>query len=55
MTAESTEPGECVDAGSGSCGGEVTFAPDPFAEEIWGNETPVWMCAEHRYASAQDI
>lgn len=44
----------CVDYGN-ACEGEVTFGPDPFQEEIHGDDTPVWMCEEHRYQSAMDI
>jgi hypothetical protein len=34
---------------------EVTFAPDPFDEEINGNDTPVWECQDCREQSADDI
>lgn len=37
------------------CKGKVTFAPDPYAEEIHGDSTEVWMCEEHRDQSAADI
>jgi len=49
---------ECVDGAASSwydCEGEVTFEPDPFAEEINGDDTPVWMCEHHRHESAMDI
>ncbi len=34
---------------------EVTFAPDPYSEEINFDDTPHWMCATCRRESAQDI
>ena len=50
------EPGPCVDADLWSgCLGEITYGPDPYAEEIHGDDTPVWKCAEHRCESARDI
>lgn len=33
---------------TGPCGGEVTFAPDPYSLSVYSEDTPVWMCAEHR-------
>lgn len=38
-----------------SCGGPVEFAPDPYQSEINDDDTPVWMCENHRYESSQDI
>lgn len=37
------------------CGGEVTYAADPFDAEIKGDETPVWECEEHRQQRKDDI
>lgn len=37
------------------CTGELIFAPDPFAEEIHGDKTEVWMCEGERYESSMDI
>ena len=39
------------------CGGteNLEYGPDPFAEEIGGNETPVWECSACRHESAMDI
>jgi hypothetical protein len=34
---------------------DVFFGPDPFAEEIYGNDTDVWECADCRYESALAI
>jgi len=34
---------------------EATFGPDPYAEEIGGDDAPVWECACCRYQSAMDI
>jgi hypothetical protein len=39
----------------GKVGDDVTYGPDPFAEEIAGDDTPVWECEECRYQSAMDI
>jgi len=33
----------------------VTYGPDPYRAEIAGDETPVYMCEECRFQSAQDI
>ena len=33
----------------------VTLDPDPFAEEVRCNSTPVWMCHTCRTQSARDI
>lgn len=39
----------------GKTGDDVTYGPDPYAEEIAGDPTPVWECEECRYQSAMDI
>ena len=36
-------------------GGGVTLAPDPYAEEINNDPTPVWMCQNCRTESAREI
>lgn len=33
----------------------LEYGPDPYAQELWDDETDVWMCAECRDESAQDI
>lgn len=33
----------------------VEFGPDPYAEEIGGDETEVWECIPCRHESAWDI
>ena len=48
----STEEGVCCFCGSTE---NVTFEPDPFAEEIEHDSTPVWECAKCREESARDI
>ena len=42
----------CLDCGSDE---NVTFGPDPYMKDIWGDDTPVWMCSNCRYESARDI
>ena len=38
------------------CGSDgATFGAHPFASEIHGDETPVWMCADCRHQSMQDV
>ena len=37
------------------CDGILTLGTDPFAEEIHGDYTEVWMCYGARYESAMDI
>ena len=39
----------------GTVGDDVTFGPDPYAEEIGNDDTPVWECENCRHESAQDI
>lgn len=40
-----------------SCGGttDLKYGPDPYAEEIGGNDTPVWECVSCRHERAMDI
>ncbi len=35
--------------------GEIEYAPDPYAEEINDDMTPVWECLKCRHESAMDI
>jgi len=39
----------------GKQGDDVTYEPDPYAQEIRNNDTPVWMCADCRRESSRDI
>lgn len=50
-------PGDCVDPlyGNPWCNGIGEWGPNPFNEEIYGDSTPVWMCAGARVGAAQDI
>jgi len=34
---------------------KISFAPDPYSEEINEDTTPVWMCDECRYESMMEI
>ena len=34
---------------------EVTLAPDPYNSDLYGDETPVWMCEDCRLQRADDI
>lgn len=34
---------------------EIAFEPDPFAEEIHGDSTPIWQCSNCAYESSMDI
>ncbi len=34
---------------------DVTFEADPFASDMYGDQTPVWMCRECRAQRAADI
>lgn len=43
----------CVDCGCD--GDDVTYGPDPYAEEIHHDDTPFWMCDWCRKASARDV
>lgn len=46
---------DCVFLDYGDCDGEVTFEPDPYAYDIYGDETPVWMCEKHRIDQALEV
>jgi len=35
--------------------GDIEFGPDPFAEDVHNDPTPVWECEDCRYESAMDI
>lgn len=39
----------------GKSGKDVTKAPDPYAQDIHNDSTPVWMCEPCRSISAQEI
>ena len=43
--------GMCERCGSGG----ATFDPCPYASEIHGDDSPVWMCADCRRQALQDI
>lgn len=34
---------------------EMIYGPDPFLEEIEGDDTPTWLCKDCHYASAMEI
>ena len=46
------QPEKCEVCGSRE---NVTFAPRPFAADMYGDETCCWMCEGCRYESAMDI
>ena len=35
--------------------GEISFGPDPYAEDIGGDSTSVWECDSCRHQSGMDI
>lgn len=37
------------------CDGILTLGPNPFAQEIHGDNSDYWMCERSRYDSAMDI
>ncbi len=43
--------GVCVDCGSGT----VNFGPCPYAEDIYNDTTPMWLCDDCGNQRAQDI
>jgi len=51
------EPGNCVDPAYGNpwCDGVGVWGEDPYAAEIIGDSTPVWMCRGARAGSAADV
>lgn len=38
-----------------TCTGEATFGPNPYLVELYGDETPVWMCECDRDSAAADV
>ena len=42
----------CTDCGSHH---NVTHEPDPYMEEIYGDDTPAWLCDACRIRSARDV
>lgn len=46
------EKPKCCECGTTE---DVTFEADPYAEEIGGDDTPVWECGECRHESAMSI
>lgn len=46
---------KCVSCGKMFDEKDIEYAPDPYAEDIGGNHTPVWECAKCRHESAMDI
>jgi hypothetical protein len=50
-------PGDCVDPSYGNpwCSGIASYAPNPYAWELYDDETPVWMCDGARAGAAADI
>lgn len=49
---EETEECNC---GHVACGGVKYWAPDPYAEEIGGDDSDYFECDGERYDSAMDI
>ena len=45
----------CAGCGNKFSENEIEFSPDPYAEEINGNDTKVWECKDCRDSSAFDI
>lgn len=45
-------PGRCIDCRAPDI---ATYEPCPYAEEIEGDSTPVWLCEPCRHERAQDI
>ncbi len=46
------EYSKCCECGTTE---DLEYGPDPMAEEIDGDDTPVWECKECRYQSGMDI
>ena len=47
------KPEVCPGCNKGSV--ELEFAEDPYMSEIEDDHTPVWLCDDCRWKSAQDI
>lgn len=50
------KPGECPESYYGKdCDGIAIYGPDPYAHDIAGDATPVWLCEGVRRGRAMDI
>ena len=38
-----------------ACEGPVTFGPDPYEQDVNGDDTPVWLCQRHADDRAMEI
>lgn len=47
--------GRCIFADRNDCEGVVVYAPDPYEQDVNGDETPVWLCQRHADDQAMEI
>jgi len=47
--------GKMIDYVNRDCDGVQTLTPDPYQEEINGDNTEVWLCPGAYYESSMDI
>ena len=47
-----TEKNECCICGTTE---NLEYGPDPYAQDVNEDDTPVWECGNCRYESVQDI
>lgn len=45
---------ECIFADD-ACAGAVVYAPDPYEQDVNGDDTPVWMCEFHIHIQIMEI
>lgn len=34
---------------------DITWGADPFNHDVYGDETPIWLCGDCRYQRAMDV
>lgn len=46
---------QCEECEGWFCEQHITYAPNPLAEDVYNDDTPVWMCVECRVESTNAI
>jgi hypothetical protein len=49
------EEGVCIFSGRDDCEGQLLYGPDPYEQDVNGDETPVWLCQRHADDQAMEI
>lgn len=52
VVEDEPKPDKCPVCGEDK---ELFYGPDPYAQELYDDETPVWQCSDCAHESAMDI